>query len=557
MQPRETRYWLRIESGERQGEKLPLAEGTHHLGRQSDNSVVLSDPSVSGRHAELQVAAEGLRIIDLGSTNGVLIDGRKIEEMRLAHGDRLSLGNIAVVVMDAALGDDGPAASAESGVTLASAAALGAAGGDGRGRRGVLLGLTGAALLFAGGVFAWREWRPREHVQARVAVAPVPGNLLDDPSFEGEGAQSASWEPMSRAPQSLVRDVSFARSGSLGLGVELDAGAWALSRSPSFELRARRSLVGRAFVSSDGQTQARFGIELASSAAALPSFVAWGPPLASSEGFQELELIFDTPPGFDLARVVLGARGAGRAAIDDVSVVQGDATRNAAASFLEYEVQLFGEPASRAALVRGGRVLLSDIGLDAWSASRLNGQPAGTWSVRASETGLRFDAHDAGAKSVLRFTVVPAGGQEQSAADEVLFATIGPDGYRSHSSTFEVQRATDLILGGGLGPMRVALSEAVSVRATTVDGAPRLEIAIGELGGFDLQLRFREERMAALALEAAAEAAQSAGDAGGALEAWGELLDEHPFDPGLVRKAENARAGVGAPRAGGDRGRGA
>jgi len=81
---------------------LLLAEGLRHVippggalvGRSRDCDVVLSDANVSRRHAEVRPAAAGNWMIsDLGSTNGVRVNGRQIAgEEPLTDGDRIALG---------------------------------------------------------------------------------------------------------------------------------------------------------------------------------------------------------------------------------------------------------------------------------------------------------------------------------------------------------------------------------------------------------------------------------------------------------------------------------
>lgn len=64
------------------------------LGRLPECDVTLTDPSVSRRHA--RVAEEGgvWRITDLGSTNGVKVNGERVATAELAHGDRIELGTV-------------------------------------------------------------------------------------------------------------------------------------------------------------------------------------------------------------------------------------------------------------------------------------------------------------------------------------------------------------------------------------------------------------------------------------------------------------------------------
>ena len=63
------------------------------LGRSRECDCVLDDPNVSRRHAELRRGNTGdWRIVDLGSTNGVKVNGRRVDDSRLSPGDEVILG---------------------------------------------------------------------------------------------------------------------------------------------------------------------------------------------------------------------------------------------------------------------------------------------------------------------------------------------------------------------------------------------------------------------------------------------------------------------------------
>lgn len=63
------------------------------VGRSKDADCVLRDPNVSRHHAELRRSPTGdWTIADLGSTNGVKVNGRRVGSTRLASGDRVTLG---------------------------------------------------------------------------------------------------------------------------------------------------------------------------------------------------------------------------------------------------------------------------------------------------------------------------------------------------------------------------------------------------------------------------------------------------------------------------------
>lgn len=62
------------------------------IGRSRDCDLVLDDPNVSRRHAELRRANGGWEVRDLGSTNGIKLNGRRSEGGRLKPGDEITLG---------------------------------------------------------------------------------------------------------------------------------------------------------------------------------------------------------------------------------------------------------------------------------------------------------------------------------------------------------------------------------------------------------------------------------------------------------------------------------
>jgi hypothetical protein len=63
------------------------------IGRSKDADCVLRDPNVSRHHAELRRSPRGeWTIADLGSTNGIKVNGRRVGSTRLAPGDSVTLG---------------------------------------------------------------------------------------------------------------------------------------------------------------------------------------------------------------------------------------------------------------------------------------------------------------------------------------------------------------------------------------------------------------------------------------------------------------------------------
>ena len=73
------------------GKVVSLRVGSHLIGRDTEAAVSLTDPLASPRHARL-VVGETLEIVDMGSTNGVLLDGAFVTRATLIAGDRLVIG---------------------------------------------------------------------------------------------------------------------------------------------------------------------------------------------------------------------------------------------------------------------------------------------------------------------------------------------------------------------------------------------------------------------------------------------------------------------------------
>ena len=62
------------------------------VGRSREADIVLQDPNVSRRHAELRRDDGGWQIVDLGSTNGIKVNGRRVDSQQLSAGDQITIG---------------------------------------------------------------------------------------------------------------------------------------------------------------------------------------------------------------------------------------------------------------------------------------------------------------------------------------------------------------------------------------------------------------------------------------------------------------------------------
>jgi len=79
------------------GTRREITGQTLVLGRSRECDVQLADPNVSRRHAEVRREGAEYWIVDLGSTNGVEVNGARTARAKLEHGDRVTLGSTEVV----------------------------------------------------------------------------------------------------------------------------------------------------------------------------------------------------------------------------------------------------------------------------------------------------------------------------------------------------------------------------------------------------------------------------------------------------------------------------
>jgi pSer/pThr/pTyr-binding forkhead associated (FHA) protein len=66
------------------------------LGRSRDCDIQLADTNVSRRHAELRQEGASYWIVDLGSTNGTEVNGKRVKRAKLQAGDTITLGSTEI-----------------------------------------------------------------------------------------------------------------------------------------------------------------------------------------------------------------------------------------------------------------------------------------------------------------------------------------------------------------------------------------------------------------------------------------------------------------------------
>jgi len=78
------------------GSRVVLGAETIEIGRLPECSIVLSDPNVSRRHAEIRRRGSEVVVVDLRSTNGTRVNGVPIRERALEDGDDVTVGTTTI-----------------------------------------------------------------------------------------------------------------------------------------------------------------------------------------------------------------------------------------------------------------------------------------------------------------------------------------------------------------------------------------------------------------------------------------------------------------------------
>ena len=84
--------WLEVNQA-----RHPLT-GNVVVGRGADADLRINDPGISRRHIEFTARPDGIEVRDLGSTNGMLVNGAKMPAARLVDGTHVRIGNTTMIV---------------------------------------------------------------------------------------------------------------------------------------------------------------------------------------------------------------------------------------------------------------------------------------------------------------------------------------------------------------------------------------------------------------------------------------------------------------------------
>jgi hypothetical protein len=91
------RAFLAFDDGGGGGRReFPLTKDRVTIGRLPECDITIKDPGASRNHAEIRSGPGGHRLADLGSTNGTLVNDRRVTEQNLEDGDRITIGRTVI-----------------------------------------------------------------------------------------------------------------------------------------------------------------------------------------------------------------------------------------------------------------------------------------------------------------------------------------------------------------------------------------------------------------------------------------------------------------------------
>ncbi len=535
-------YVLEILDGDRAGEVVTLGERPLRIGRKPQNDLVLVDEKASGVHAE--VAFEGDRHVlrDLGSTNGTLMDGRKITEVVLGSGDIFAIGRVRVrfrgegeVVAPAAAAGDGFA------VDRIDAARLQAARSSSR-SVAALVGVLVVALG-AGGYVYWRGHGSAGATEGAATSGPRPelrvaNNRLaqDVAACESDGG----WDL--QVAGAGFRGSSRANTGS-GAFEALRAPATDAAPASDFAVAATaveqkvlagRTVVATAHLLSSGGGRGGVRLSFWSSLDGNPFRFRTGSPLVAHAAFESTSATAAVPAGADRCRVEIVAL----LPQDDSSVVFDDVAllEDGQDSAVERKV---GEAATVLGTGQSLVVRSMDPEQPATVLAMLPGDVEPAFRGLAAADQLAFS--DLGASIAVEADERAATLRVQgcSAVDlafpgENAASLLGRGEQGFAGVDAAAFMAQEVLLGDRLTRCMVSLPAPAAFTGRTQGSVYWLRVPATE---FQLVVGFRAERQQARDLLRTAEEAATAARPGAALDAIRDLLRTVPHDPATLAQA--------------------
>ena len=315
------RFYLLILDGERKGEEVSLEGGRFTIGRKEKNDLVLPDPRVSGFHAEVVEEGGNWILRDLGSTNGTFLDGRRIEEVPLEHGDTFSIGVLRLRFVDR---EGGPLAEESQEVQVARVDR------DLLEKAGRKRSLTPLLLLFllALGVGAWAFLylgHRRKAGPKGVKPVEIAGNFLSLPQASFEEGCEGAWD-MKSGKGFFELEPGNAHSGEMAAAADLEEGKPAILRlRKPFSVKPGSGVkAGVFFGFSRGDARASLHLVFHARESGLP-LVSISTPwarAAGEKGYRKVSLEGSVPKGCSAVSLeIVAVGGSGKVFVDDAFMV--------------------------------------------------------------------------------------------------------------------------------------------------------------------------------------------------------------------------------------------
>jgi hypothetical protein len=100
------------------GQVYQLDQEVVSIGRMKDNDIVITDPHVSRRHAQIRLREERHVVFDLGSKAGTRVNGLPTMECELRHGDVITFAGNRLVYKESDIRPDSPQPRGEPGASI-------------------------------------------------------------------------------------------------------------------------------------------------------------------------------------------------------------------------------------------------------------------------------------------------------------------------------------------------------------------------------------------------------------------------------------------------------
>lgn len=246
---------LEVERRDRPVQRLVIEASPFRIGRAPDSHLHVPEGHVSKQHAEIRTDGDGYAIADTGSRAGLLVNGQKVAQARLADGDRIELGDCSPVRIVFRAGSRRAPAALET--TLAGAFADPALGG-----------MAHLARFFEfsrklGGGFSLDEVLA-DVVDLAIEVTGAERGMLilrrDDDGLDTKVARGAGGQPLPldglRLSETLVRQSLAATGPRVVADVGADVDLAAAQSIVSLELRSAVTLPLVRFASPDDRETA-------------------------------------------------------------------------------------------------------------------------------------------------------------------------------------------------------------------------------------------------------------------------------------------------------------